>query len=140
VPLPEYRSLIELFATGVTAGGARAIVVGLPSALAVGDVPEYLTGDGFTPSAAAAVDDHARYLDAAREASAAAGATFVDAATAMGRTRACSPVTGSTFRPRGMPLSQCSWPGRSLDPRGGRGPRVRLVPGLCLELPEQRHR
>jgi lysophospholipase L1-like esterase len=84
VPLPEYRSLIELFATGVTAGGARAIVVGLPSALAVGDVPEYLTGDGFTPSAAAAVDDHARYLDAAREASAAAGATFVDAATAMG--------------------------------------------------------
>ncbi|HVQ35407.1 MAG TPA: SGNH/GDSL hydrolase family protein [Candidatus Bathyarchaeia archaeon] len=84
VPLPEYRELVRLFATRVQAEGARAIVVGLPSALAVGDVPEYLVGDGFTPSAAAAVSDHGRYLDAAREAAAAAGATFVDAAKGMG--------------------------------------------------------
>jgi len=66
------------------ASGARPIVVGLPSALTVEDTPEYLVRDRFTPGASEAVADHARYLEAAREAAVAAGAEFVDAAAAMG--------------------------------------------------------
>jgi len=84
VPLPDYRTLVERFASEVKAAGARPIVVGLPSALTVEDTPEYLVRDRFTPGASEAVADHARYLEAAREAAAAAGAEFVDAAAAMG--------------------------------------------------------
>jgi lysophospholipase L1-like esterase len=83
VPLPEYRGLVERFAREVRDSGARAIVIGLPSALTVDKTPEYLVGDGFTPSATAAAEDHARYLEAGREGAAAAGASFVDAAAAM---------------------------------------------------------
>lgn len=84
VPLPDYRALVERFAREVRGSAARAIVVGLPSALTVETTPEYLVGEGFTPSATAAVEDHARYLEAAREGAAAAGASFIDAAAAMG--------------------------------------------------------
>jgi lysophospholipase L1-like esterase len=84
VPLPSYRAHVEQLAHAVQAAGARAIVLGLPSALTLSGTPEYLVVDGFTPSAGDAVADHARYLEAARDAAAAAGAVYLDAAAELG--------------------------------------------------------
>lgn len=82
VPPDEFREDVARLATQARESGARVVVVGLPSALAPGEVPAYLVDQGFTPSPARAIEDHARYVGLAREAAERAGAVFVDAAPA----------------------------------------------------------
>ena len=68
------RELIEK----ARAGGAEPIVIGLPAGFDERSAPAYLVDSGFTPTARDAVRDHERYVELARGAAEATGATFVD--------------------------------------------------------------
>lgn len=91
VPPDEFREDVVRLTTSAREGGARVVVVGLPSALAPGEVPAYLVDQGFTPSESRAIEDHARYVGLAREASERAGGVFVDAASAFAEGGAADP-------------------------------------------------
>ena len=78
VPPQIFREHLQALAVRAREDGAAVIILGLPSALFADDFPPYLVDMGFALSPAAAVADHAAYLQLATEAGAAAGVEFID--------------------------------------------------------------
>jgi lysophospholipase L1-like esterase len=78
VPIDAFTSHVATLIERARQAGAKPVVVALPSALALGEFPEYLIDMEFTRSAEDAIEAHRRYAEAARKTAAAAGVVFVD--------------------------------------------------------------
>lgn len=78
VPIDEFRERLGSLAAQARRDGASVVVLGLPSGLEADAFPTYLLDLGFAPGASRAIEDHARYREAAREAASASGASFLD--------------------------------------------------------------
>ena len=80
VPEDDFRANLTAMTAAVEGMGAELVLITAPSAHGLTGVPDYLVEERFVPSAQAALDLHARYLELTREVAAAGDAALLDLA------------------------------------------------------------